>query len=125
MKLKRFNEMFVDENGNIWDDEDMTQRSFHFEDEVSEKDIVVHIMDSDLQDLGDFRFLIYFIGPDGCQIDQEALDVIDEDTIADFEENGISESGECSFDVQGEWTIESLKKYLRGFGFKDVIYDGD
>lgn len=115
--------MFVDENGNIWDDSEMTKKSFDFEDTtISKEDIVVRIIDSDLED---FPFAFCFIGPDGYQIDQEAFDILDADTISDFEDNGITESGECSFDVEGDWTIDSLKQYLKGFGFKDVIYDGD
>jgi hypothetical protein len=90
----------------------------------SKDDIYVIIYDSDVQDMGyKFGFAIYL---EDQEFDDQASEVLDAETLIDFEENGIEEVSECDFLVLGEhWTLGSLKKYLKGLGFKEIKYNGN
>ncbi|NBO22422.1 hypothetical protein EBU94_03650 [bacterium] len=127
MKIKRYNEMFVDVDGNVWDDKEMTKRSFEYEDEM------VALIDEGDPDQGT-SFEIKFFEPCGeGEIDvtyikgspyrltgKDFNEFIDESYLLSLSSYDIHPEQLGILSVYGDFTYGQIQKMLKSFGIRVV-----
>jgi hypothetical protein len=129
MKLKRYNEMFVDKDGNIWDDEEMTKKSFEFEDEI-----VATIDEGDPEQGTSFEIsfwepssenydVIYVNGAPYALTEKDFSEFIPESELVKLSSYDIHAEQLGILSVYGEYTYGQMEKMLKTFGIKVVKRD--
>lgn len=133
MRLKRFNEMYVDAEGNIWDNKEMTNKSsFEFADEI-----VATIDEGDPEQGTCFE--IKFWEPtrsqewDAIQVDGESYcltnkdfnDFIPEHELAKLSSYDIHPEQIGILSVYSDYTYKQMEEMLKTFGIKVVRRDSD
>jgi hypothetical protein len=129
MKLKRYNEMFVDKDGNIWDDESMAKKSFEFEDEM-----VATIDEGDPEQGTSFEisfwetssenYDVIYVGGNAYALTRKDFnEFIPESELVKLSQYDIHAEQLGVLSVYGDYTYEQMEKMLKNFGIKVVKRD--
>lgn len=133
MRLKRFNEMYVDAEGNIWDNKEMTNKSsFEFADEI-----VATIDEGDPEQGTSFEIkfweptrsqewdAIHVGGESYCLTNKDFNDFIPEHELAKLSSYDIQPEQIGILSVYSDYTYKQMKEMLKTFGIKVVRRDSD
>jgi hypothetical protein len=131
MKLKRFNEMYVDAEGNVWDNKEMTNKSFEFADEI-----VATIDEGDPEQGTSFEIKFWELtqskkydaiqvnGEYYCLTTKDFDEFIPEPELEKLSSYDIHPEQIGILSVYGEYTYKQMEKMLTTFGIKVVTRDG-
>lgn len=121
MRILRYNEMYVDKNGDVWEDKDHTKRVIQYV-EPNRKDIYFLIYETEVDEYYHSFGLVVYSKKDNLPIEEEMIDLFPKVVVDSFNYNDIKELGPGDFAVPYGWTLEELKKYLNTLGYKDIRY---
>jgi hypothetical protein len=131
MKLKRFNEMYVDAEGNVWDNKEMTNKSFEFADEI-----VATIDEGDPDQGTSFEIKFWELtqsqkwdaiqvgGESYCLTTKDFNDFIPEHQLAKLSSYDIHPEQIGILSVYRDYTYKQMEEMLKTFGIKVVTRDG-
>ena len=121
MKILRYNEMYVDKNGDVWEDQDHKKRAIQYA-EPNSKDIYFLIYETEVDEYYHSFGLVVYSKKDNLPVEEEMIDLFPKNVVDSFNYHDIKELGPGDFAVPYGWTLEELKKYLNDLGYKDIRY---